>query len=438
MRDIHTSDEVFGINRDLPLNYVTRKDVDEKFVDCLSAKKHIVIFGSSKQGKTSLRKHCLLEEDYIVISCQNKWGIAELHASILKEAGFSVKQSSEKTVSGINKVVAGFGGKGKLPLFAEATGSVSYEHASEKLEKEVYVPLELDPEDTNDIIRALHSVNFSRYIVLEDFHYLPDETQRDFCFSLKAFHENSSLTFIVIGVWREENRLISFNGDLTDRVLSVDVDTWKSDSLSEVIDAGGYLLNVDFDPVFRKDLLAKCFDSVHLVQEACRRACRDAGVFATQKQTKTVGRGLDVANLIGEVVSGQAARYLGFLDGFSDGFQETDLEMPKWIIYALLCNSEEKIEKGIRLRRISAIIKARHPKGKDLNNGNITQILNSATSLQNKKGTRPLVIAYDAANRSLHVVDKGFLIWLSAQNVRSLCEDLGLPEPLSVEEMDSI
>lgn len=413
------------------MNYVVRKIVDDKFIESLSRSQHIVIYGSSKQDKTSLRKKCLVETDYIVVSCQNKWTLAELHASILKEAGFNIRQSLEKTASGSHKVVAGVGAKAKIPLITEGSGNAGYEYQNTSTEKETLKPIELDPNDPNDIIRALEEIKFKRYIVLEDFHYLPDESQRNFSFSLKTFHENSKLTFIIVGVWREENRLIGFNGDLTDRVLSVDVDTWTRDSLAEVIDAGAALLNVVVDEGFREGLLSRCFDSVHIVQEACRRACRASSVFETcQGDPRVVGVDIDPAQVVGQVVSEQAGRYRGFLMDFADGFQETDLEMPKWVVYAILCSSVEQLEKGIRLRRIASLIKSKHPKGKDLNNGNITQILNSAASLQNKKGTRPLVIDYDTANTSLHVVDKGFLIWLSTQDRAELLDDLSLPEAI--------
>ena len=66
-REGNTTDEVFGISRDLPLNYVDRTNVDMKLIENLTREKHIVIYGSSKQGKTSLRKHCLQESDYIVV-----------------------------------------------------------------------------------------------------------------------------------------------------------------------------------------------------------------------------------------------------------------------------------------------------------------------------------------------------------------------------------
>ena len=372
---VHTTDDVFGVNRDLPLNYVSREEVDQKFIDSLARHQHIVIYGSSKQGKTSLRKHCLNDNDYVVVACQNKWNLAELHSAILKECGFSIKQSIERSVSGKHKVVAELEAKAKIPFFTEGGGKAGYEHEAEKNTTETFSPLELDPEDTNDVIRAISEIDFGKYIVLEDFHYLPDDTQKDFSFALKTFHEKSRISFIIVGVWREENRLIGFNGDLTDRVLSVDVDTWSSTSLNDVILEGGRLLNVQFDDNFNLKLLERCFDSVHLVQEACRRACKEAGVTETRDETQSVGAEIDTAHLVATVVEEQAARYRGFLQRFSDGFQETDLQMPKWIVYAILCCDVTQLEKGVRLRRISKLIKKAHPRGNDLNNGNITQAL---------------------------------------------------------------
>ena len=68
----HKASDVYGIGRDLPLNYVSDA-VDEVLVNSLTRDKHLVIYGSSKQGKTSLRKHCLQESDYIVVHCSKKW-----------------------------------------------------------------------------------------------------------------------------------------------------------------------------------------------------------------------------------------------------------------------------------------------------------------------------------------------------------------------------
>jgi hypothetical protein len=49
--------EVFGVGVAVPkYTYVNRSGLDEKFKYLLSAERHIVIHGSSKQGKTILRK----------------------------------------------------------------------------------------------------------------------------------------------------------------------------------------------------------------------------------------------------------------------------------------------------------------------------------------------------------------------------------------------
>ena len=102
-RTFKTAD-VFGITRDIPENYVEREGIDEKLVDSLSRKQHIVIYGSSKQGKTSLRKHCLNDDDYVVVSCQNGMNLSGLHSAILKAAGYQVQESSTKSADGKFKV----------------------------------------------------------------------------------------------------------------------------------------------------------------------------------------------------------------------------------------------------------------------------------------------------------------------------------------------
>lgn len=134
--------------------------------------------------------------------------------------------------------------------------------------------LELDPEDVNDIIEALEGIGFDKHIVLEDFHYLPEETQTDFAVALKAFHEASSLNFIIVGVWLEENRLIVKNGDLTGRVISVNADKWQEEDLREVIQKGENFLNITFDDDFENEIIRNCFDSVYSSRVMSESMCK--------------------------------------------------------------------------------------------------------------------------------------------------------------------
>jgi len=243
-------DEVFGINRDLPLNYTVRKTADEILINNLARKQHLVIYGSSKQGKTSLRKHCLDKNDYIVVHCSNKWELDDLHEAILKQAGYELTISSTIATSGKQKIFANI-----KVSFLGAGGEGGAEAEKTQEEGKTKSPLELDPLDVNDIISALNELEFSRFIVLEDFHYLPVDTQKDFSVALKAFHENSPFCFMIVGVWLEENRLSVYNGDLTGRLLPINADKWTRDELKEVIASGEALLNISFHDDFKIELV---------------------------------------------------------------------------------------------------------------------------------------------------------------------------------------
>ncbi|WP_298736133.1 hypothetical protein [uncultured Psychrobacter sp.] len=417
-----TTDSVFGINRDLPLNYVSRKNIDSALLNNLLRKKHLIIYGSSKQGKTSLIKKCIEKEEYITIHCSNKWSLEKLHEAILKKTGYEVTLSENKTTSGKSKILAKFtanffGNK------AEGGAEAERSHA----DSITISPLELDSSDVNDIIQALNSINFEKHIVLEDFHYLPVDTQIDFAVALKAFHEQSSLSFIIVGVWLEENRLSVYNGDLTGRVLPIDADQWKQCELREVISKGENILNIKFTDEFKNHLIDACYESVYIVQESCNRCCYLNNIFESQEENKIIGDKNQCVEIISYVVSQQSGRFNSFLTQFASGFQDAELKMHKWLLYPILVSNDEKLEIGFTQAEIRNIISTKHPRGSSLNPGNITQALQSITSLQIKKGIKPIVLDYDQTNLRLNIVDKSFLIWLTKQNRRELLELVDLP-----------
>lgn len=294
--------------------------------------------------------------------------------------------------------------------------------------KTILHPISIDPSDPNDLVGALEKINFSKFIVLEDFHYLPAETQKDYSFFLKTLHERSAICFVIVAVWREENRLIVFNGDLSGRLVSVDADEWSEVELKSVIGLGEDLLNISFEESFVGQLIKGSLGSVYVVQEVCRRACEDAGIFQSQNGSRADIIGLKTAKeYIAEVVNESGPRYTAFMANFADGFQVTELQMYRWLLYPILISTVAQLEKGLDYRFIRETLESVHPLKSDLNAGNVTQALTSVPALQAKKSLKPFVLDYDQANKKLSIVDKGFLIWLSAQDRNSLLSDLDLP-----------
>lgn len=428
--DIVRASDVFGVARDLPLNYVMREAIDGALIDALSRDKHIVIHGSSKQGKTSLRKYNLEEDEYVLLSCQKNWTVASLHTALLKSVGYSVERSNSTTISGGNKITATFTAKLIGKLFGaggEAGAGVAGEGSQERSTSTERAPLELDPEDPNDIIAALRSVTFAGYLVLEDFHYLPLETQEAFAVALKTFHEASAFVFIVVGVWLDENRLVQHNGDLTGRVNTVNADAWTPEELEQVITKGEELLNIRFADAFKRALIERCFESVWVVQEGCYLACVAAGVDQRPDVlVPEVGAGLLVNQVVGQVVQGQSARYNGFLEHFPEGFQTTKLDMYRWILLPVIATSPARLERGIHYSALRDCIDDAHPAG--FYEMSLRNALNRISDLQTDKKIKPPVLDYDSSSRKLTIVDRGFLIWLEHQDIAALKSSLDFPE----------
>ena len=102
-------------------------------------------------------------------------------------------------------------------------------------------------------------------------------------FDLRVF-QDSHIIFIILGIWREANRLVQFNGDLLDRITEIPVEPWEKSDFLKVIKKGESLLNVDFTKV-EEQLINESFDSIGVIQEICKNCCIEAGVTSTSAST---------------------------------------------------------------------------------------------------------------------------------------------------------
>ncbi|WP_396611473.1 hypothetical protein ACH9L7_14890 [Haloferax sp. S1W] len=423
MSDIRVSD-VFGTQRNEPKNYVEREYVDDQFLKNLRRDKHVVIHGGSKQGKTCLRSHCLEDDEMAEIICQFDTSLVNLQEQILKKVGYRTEVLNKETQSGHNKLKAKL--TSKIPGIGG--GGVEGEMQEGYKDETQTKPLELDPSDINDIVEAINKTDFDKYIVLEDFHYLPIDVQKNFAGRLKAIHQQTDITFIIVGVWLEENRLILYSGDLGGRVVSVDADSWERGELKGVIEKGERLLNIKFDEQFKSELVSKCYESVYVLQEICLRVCWNNDITSKQPNTTEVSPTKSVDELIDDVMSEQDATYRGFLREFSSGFRKTDYELYKWILYSLITTDIDELKSGKHMRDILEEIEHSHPEVDNVNQGHLTQSLGRVVPLQNDKNIEPIILDYNSDARRLDIVDKRFLIWLDNRSMDTLMEFIDIEQ----------
>ena len=416
-------EDVFGVGRDVPLSYVERADVDPAFRRALRRRKHIVLYGGSKQGKTCLRKHCLEPNESVVLQCSSVMDFRTLQASILKAARYK-KIRTEHHKNASRGTLEGQAGVKVLGIGAQVEGRREREESRDLL----FEYPDIDLANPNDIIAALDDIGFTKRVVLEDFHYLSRSTQKQFADTLKAYFEGSEICFIVVGVWRDQNRLVALNGDLLGRVDEIDVDRWRETELAQVVEKGAEHLKITISGDFAHDLAYQCRGFVYVIQEVCYNVCAEQGIVNDQSTVPVVGTGLRADREILEILSRQDGRYLSLICEIARGFQRTSLEIYKWLIYSILTCDVSKLEEGVSASELQERVSDIHPLGMQLNPGNVTQAVKSLVQLQNSKGIRPLVFDYDPTARILHIVDRGLLLWL--RNLASLGHvEIPLPVP---------
>ncbi|MFE0022970.1 hypothetical protein [Amycolatopsis sp. NPDC059021] len=418
--------EVFGVSRDLPLNYVERDKVDNKLFLALEQNHHIVIHGSSKQGKTCLRKWNIKNRAHAVVACIEIRTVTELNAAILKAVGYKVEKSQSVTVSGKHRVTARL--DTKIPVLGkEISGSVGREVEHGQSQSVTSEPLELDLEDINDMIDALDSVKTRTLIVLEDFHYLPSKVQHSFSRSLKGYFDYSDHRFVLIGVWLDDNKLLRYNGDLGGRISTVNADKWSRDELDRVVSSGEELIGISFDHDFKNHILDSCLDSVWVVQQACYQACIEQGVISDAHEGAVVGSLEHAKKLIDGIVQDQASRAESFIDSFSAGPTTVLTNIYRWTIYTVLACDIARLEGGLSVAEIAEFIGTFgapvDPNLRDL----IRELPEISEFQMHHLEISPIVLDYDFGARRLNVVDRSFLLWLSGQNRVDILRQAGMP-----------
>jgi hypothetical protein len=410
METENTVYQIFQTARDLPKNYVERPHVDEAFIETLLQKNHIVIYGSSKQGKTSLRKRHLEEHDSVVIVCLNNWTIGDLQLAILKKVGFNLEDTSSFKKDGSIKI------KFNIPFIAsmETGAGLSKEN------KQKY--FSINANDTNDVIDVINKVGFDKHIIIEEFHYLPLQTQKDFSISLKAYHEMSQVCFIIIGVWLENDRITSFNGDLTGRVKAINADLWNESDMNRLLEKSEKMLNIIFEDKFKRNLISKSNGNVFLVQRICLKACQLSNIHFVQAELKIIGTNISVEDEIKEELGSQNARFRNFLMEFSKGYGKTDLNLYKWILFAILKSNRETIENGLYEKVVRSTIKEAHPQKFKVTSPKLSQALAKSVELQSKIEIKPIIFEYDENKTKIKIVDKYFLLWREYQDLDELYE----------------
>jgi len=432
MSEKYKLEQVFGVSNNLVRSYLQRPNVDSQFVAALDADKQIVVYGASKQGKTALvRRHLPLEKS-IIVQLTPKFEVEDVYRTILRAAGVQILDSSVSQKSGEASVTGKASFKALLPIFggAEAAAETSGKRGTSTSTTEKEIPFNLSlPQDVSDL---LQKVGDERTIILENFHYLNDDKQRQLAFDLRTFQE-LNVRFVILGVWREKNRLAQFNGDLLDRVHEVPVEPWLEKDFDEVARIGQAELNISLSDEIITACKNSSFSSVGVFQELLKQTCLAAGILETQdslvniSETKFFSAAKDVK------ANDYATRHERALESIAAGNQgvggrdNVPLFLPYYLVRVICESGFDGLAHGMRRATIHESIQEMHHRPDDVRASDMSNLLYNLAANQVAKNISPPIIDYDQSQKLLQVVDSTFYFFLQNADLQSFLEQLSNP-----------
>ncbi|MFS0704949.1 AAA family ATPase [Cellulomonas sp. 179-A 9B4 NHS] len=373
---------------------------------------HIVVYGSSKQGKTSLLLRTLQEDDYVVVQCSTDWTKEKLYSSILKQLDVRVVETTSRSRARTDEFGAEVEGEVSASFIAKIRGKISAKGSDTDEETVTEQSIPIDLGSAGDIIQLLDEVGYTKFIVVEDFHYLTVEVQKAFASDLKTFYERSSTSFIIVGVWLEANRLIVYNGDLAHRLTSIPADSWEEGELAKVVEAGEPLMNARFSAEVVEALVARAQRNVGQLQEALRQMFIARNIYATTDETTTFEDVSEVDSAYAYVAEQLAGRYANSINKFSEGLRDQKLHMYKWIMHAVIAATPAERRAGLKAMDIVRHVQENHPMGSGVYPNNVQSALTNVAKVQNHAEITPIIFDYDLTHKRLTIVDNGFHVYL--------------------------
>jgi len=404
----HKLEDVFGIRTEPVLSYVNREVVDGRFQEGLASSHHIIVYGSSKQGKTALRQTHLPDKDCLIVRCSPTMNPESIYMSIVRQLDLRMTTMETKKEGATGKVSTKIGFKAMLPFIGSGKSEVAAEVAGTTGRETTSEFVAYDYGEAQSIGELLTRVKFKKKIVLENFHYLHQDVQRQLAFDLKTFHE-IGITFVILGIWREADLLITYNHDLQDRLIDVPVEPWEAVDFDRLIAEGSDRLKVKIDMGIREIFRANAYGNVGMLQEFLKTFCKLSGVTETGAE-----RVLDSAEIAKRTVEhrlkNQRAQLVKDLQRISAqsrirGDEPDPLLLPYYLVQVILGLKIEELENGIERKRLLELLRSIHHRvdKETIRGSDLVYLLQRLPIYQ--RDMQPPFVYYDSNNQRLKIVD---------------------------------
>jgi len=233
--------------------------------------KLVTVTGQTKSGKTVLvrsvlpREECAWVDGGTVSAEDDFWQVVLEQLDIFQTTEEEAGAGTTSTIAGKGRAAANFiVAKGSAEVGAEIANTRSKSRARSRA--------------VSARVAALRGLKNAQVpVVIDDFHYLPKETQGEIVRALKQ-PIFDGLPVIIIAIPHRRYDAVRVEKEMTGRIMSVDVPSWSEGELTFIPDTGFRLLDLQFGSMLAKRIATEAIGSPHLAQDFCRTICRIAGV----------------------------------------------------------------------------------------------------------------------------------------------------------------
>lgn len=377
------------------VTFVKRPNLERSVLSWeLSEAKHLLIFGPSKSGKTTLWKKYVPSTKVIKIPCNATKKIEDVYSEILYELN-SFYESERTRSSGKNSAVAAE----LQSIIGIGTGKISGSLGSISSLSDKQVRVSEPVLGSNLVIRFLKPSK--KIIILEDFHYVNSDFKFALSEDLKAFSDEKC-PWILVGVQHKTSGLLSYNLDLSQRISELPVEGFSDENLQKIIELGETALNIRFSLDIRNSIVKEAIKSASIVQNICQRICLIKNINETQNSTMQIDDLAIVEQACREIAYDSKSYYERAIKTISyGGRSDGSTEKYKWFLK--LIKEVDIPEQGLKNTETLKHLKAL---GHDsIQQGSVTSGLGYLPKLL-ENNSIPALFDFDLDNKTFYLLDK--------------------------------
>ena len=242
-----------------------------------------------------------------------------------------------------------------------------------------------------------------------------------------------NIRFVILGIWREADLLITYNHDLQDRLIDIPVEPWDEHDFDRLVAKGCRELGIEIGGEIIRLFKLNAYGNVGMLQEFLRTFCKLNDVIQTSNGIKLDNEEC-ARKTLALRLENQRAQLVKDLQRIAAqsrirAEEAEPLLLPYYLVQVILDSPVKQLEEGIERKRLLELIRASHHR-KDtetVRGSDLAYLLQRLPYYQ--RDMQPPFVYYDTNGQRLKVVDTRQFFVLANANRDELKEEIPFPLP---------